>query len=85
MCVLSSILDNEELIMSHPTVTFISNPEEIKDYKSILKYAHHQEEVYSKYLPIDNIFFYQKHKNLEAEIADKYPGRFLTYPFAKVA
>jgi hypothetical protein len=71
--------------MSHPNVTFISNPEEIKHYKDILKYTHHLEDPYSQFLPIDNIFYYQKHKNLDEDLANHYPGRFLTFPFSKVS
>lgn len=85
VCVLSNILDNDELIMSHPNVTFISNPEEIKHYKDILKYAHHQEDPYSQFLPIDNIFYYAKHSHLDEELAKHYPGRFLAFPFSKVS
>ena len=47
--------------MSHPSVTFISNPEEIKNYDNILKYAHHLEEDSSQALPIDQVFCPQKH------------------------
>ena len=60
ICIIGDILKNDELIMNHPNVTFISNPEEIKSYNNILKYAHHTEEDSFKSLPIDHVFCHQK-------------------------
>lgn len=51
--------------MNHPTVTFISNPEEMRGYTDILRYAHHMEEDKSHYMPIDHLYYHSKHKEVE--------------------
>lgn len=85
VCVLSNILGNDELIMAHPTVTFISNPEEITHFRHILGYAHHYDAPDPAFLPVDHLFYHVKHVGLEQQLVAHYPGRFLASPFSKVA
>jgi hypothetical protein len=85
VCVLSNILGNEGLIMAHPTVTFISNPEEITHFRHILGYAHHYDAPDPAFLPIDYLFYHAKHAGLEQQLVAHYPGRFAACPFGKVA
>lgn len=85
ICLIGDILKNDELIMSHPTVTFISNPEEIKSYDNILKYAHHLEEDSSHALPIDQVFVHQKHLELDKKLNEVFPGRFSIVLFGKLS
>lgn len=40
LCVLSGILENDQLIMDHPNVTFLSHPLSGEDHWSILRYVH---------------------------------------------
>lgn len=85
ICLIGDILKNDELIMSHPSVTFISNPEEIKNYDNILKYAHHLEEDSSQALPIDLVFCHQKHLELDRKLNEAFPGRFSIASFVKLS
>jgi len=71
--------------MNHPTVTFISNPEQIIRYKDILKYAHHADNDCPRFLPIDHIFYHHKHGDLDKKIEMEFPGRFLIVPYSKIA
>jgi hypothetical protein len=70
--------------MSHPTVTFILNPQEIKSYDNILKYAHHLEEDSNQVLPIEQVFCHQRHLGLDKKLNEVFPGRFSILLFVKL-
>lgn len=71
--------------MTHPTVTFINNPEDIHSYQDVLRYAHHAEEDHRRTLPTDRLFFHRALTGLEVTLEQRFPGRFLTMGFSKLA
>jgi hypothetical protein len=54
--------------MAHPTVTFISNPEDIRSHEDVLRYAHHAEEDQRMALPADRLFFHRALNSLEGQL-----------------
>ena len=70
--------------MDHPSVTFINNPEDIKHYTDILRYAHYTEDPKVPFL-LDHFFYHHKHAHLETKLDNAFPGRFQLCPFNKLS
>lgn len=84
LCLITNILNNDELIMNHANVTFISNPEQLRDHHDILRYAHHADHHPSPYLPTDHLFYHSKHPELPHALDAHFPGRFVPVEFSKM-
>ena len=84
ICLLSSILPNEELIIEHPSVTFINNPEDMAKHTDILRYVHYSQPARSPFLP-HHFFLPLAYISLEASLHATFPGRFRTTPYSKLS
>ena len=72
--------------MQYPSVTFINNPEEIRHYSDILRYAHENDKSShsDSSLPLDRFFYPQQMSHFENQLHGAYPGRYLTVPYHRL-
>jgi hypothetical protein len=84
ICLITNILGNDELILEHPGVTFINNPEDIRSHQDILRYAHYADPQLHPF-PADLFFYHHKYNTLELRLDTAFPGRFSPLPYAKLA
>jgi hypothetical protein len=69
--------------MSQPGVTFVNNPEDLKDCSKIIAYAHYSDDE-PPCLPLDH-FFLPRHSPLAYKLDLAYPGRFQPVTYSKLS
>lgn len=85
LCLLTNILKNDELILSQPQVTFISNPLQIETHRHLLAYAHHYDPRPNSTLPCHRLFYHRGHPGLPQLLHHHFPARFHLIPYSRVA